>query len=111
MTEKLASYSSSLVLWQYVDVPHQRDIFNRLVTRNSQELAFLLVAEEDHLTHLSAKFLQRHVRFVITVLRYDVFVRLCGLVDDLEDLSFMLLIASSDQGQLDSLWELDCGIC
>ena len=66
----------------HVGMPYQSYILDPLETHDSNKPPFILPAEEKHLLHFSAEFINRHVRFMVTIRRNNTSVGFGCVIND-----------------------------
>ena len=74
--KQLAADSLPLPGGYYIGMPYQSYIPDSLEAHDSNKLPLILPAEERHLPHFPAEFIDRHVRFMVTIRRNKTLVGL-----------------------------------
>ena len=80
--KQLAADSPPLPRGYYVGMPYQSYILDSLEAHNSNKLLLTLPAKERHLLHFSAEFINRHVRFMVTIWRNNTSVGFGCVIND-----------------------------
>jgi hypothetical protein len=79
--KQLAANSPPLPRGYYIGMPYQSYILDSLEAHDSNKLPLILPAKERHLLHFPVEFINRHVRFMVTIRRNSTSVGLGCLIN------------------------------